>query len=90
MIQRVDSPPYKIDRNNLKRFDERKSAFGRMLHDEKADYYKRGVYDEIEKILSSNRRGYSRIEFAKVMGAWAVYDYFHKAFSWDKLTDANS
>ncbi|UCD13052.1 MAG: reductive dehalogenase [Thermoplasmatales archaeon] len=90
MIQEVDSPPYIIDINNLKRFDERKTVFGRMLHDEKAEYYRTGMYDEIEKVLSGNQKGYSRIEFAKVMGAWAVYDYFHKAFSWEKLNDANS
>ena len=90
MIQEYDSPPYIIDRKNLKRFDERKTVFGRMLHDEKVDYYGKGMYDEIEKILSKNQKGYSRIEFAKVMGAWTVYDYFHKAFSWEKLTDANS
>jgi len=90
MIQEVDSPSYTTNRNNLKRFDERKTVFGRMLHDKKADYYGKGMYDEIEKVLSGNQKGYSRVEFAKVMGAWTVYDYFHKAFSWEKLTDANS
>lgn len=90
MIQEVDLMPYTIDRNNLKRFDERKTVFGRMLHDTKADYYGREMYDEIKEVISDNRNGYSRIDFAKVIGAWAVYDYFHKAYSWDKLIDTIS
>jgi len=61
-----------------------------MLHDDEADFYRKGMYDNIEKILSKHQHGYSRVEFAKVMGAWAVYNYFHKAFSWKKLTGANN
>ena len=90
MIQEVESPPYAINKQILQQFDERKTVFGRMLHDKTADYYKIGMYDEIERVLSKNQKGYSRIDYAKVMGAWTVYDYFHKAFYWDKLNEANS
>jgi len=61
-----------------------------MLQDNTADFYGKGIYDNIESILSAGREGYSREEFARVSGAWAVHDYFHKAFSWEELSDANS
>ena len=83
-------PPYFIDQQLYKRFDERKNVFGSMLHDHKAEFYQRGMYENIEQIVSAHQKGYSRINFARVMGAWAVYDYFHEAFSWEKHIDANS
>ena len=83
-------PPYFIDQQLYKRFDERKNVFGRMLHDHKAEFYQRGMYENMERIVSAHQKGYSRIDFARVMGAWAVYDYFREAFSWEKQTDANS
>jgi hypothetical protein len=61
-----------------------------MLHDTKADYFRKEMYDKIEKVLSKNQHKYSRMEFARVMGAWAVDHYFHNAFSWEALTEANS
>lgn len=84
------APPYDIDKKILKRFDQRQTIFGRMLYDAKAAFYRQGMYEKIEEILSKHKRGYSRIEFAQVMGAWTVYDHFHNAFSWTKLTDANN
>ena len=80
--------PYII--NNLKRFDQRQNIFGRMIYDEKADFYQKGIYKNIKKIIKRNEKGYSHLDFAKVMSSWTVYDYFHEAFSWDKLDDANS
>lgn len=53
-----------------------------MLNDTKAPFYKKSMYKNVKKIISQNIKGYSRIEFAKVLGAWAVYDYFYKAFAW--------
>lgn len=81
---------YVVDEKILKRFDQRQTVFGRMKHDHLADFYLTGMYDNVEKILSENKKGYSRIDFADTMGSWAAYDYFHNAFSWDALTDANS
>jgi len=90
MIQKNNSLPYVLSKNILKRFDQRQTVFGRMKYDKKTDFYKKGMYDNVEKILLAQKEGYSRVEFAEMMGSWAVYDYFHNAFSWDQLTDANS
>jgi reductive dehalogenase len=82
------SPYYTI--KNLKRFDQRDNIFGRMKYDKNADFYKMGIYDNINKIITNDNKGYSNLDYAKVMSSWTVYDYFHNAFSWDKLSDANS
>lgn len=90
MAQELEISPYTIDMNVHKRFDQRMTVFGRMLHDKSADYYGIGMYDEIKKILSKDHKGYSRVDHARVMGAWTAYDYFHEAFSWEELVDTNS
>jgi reductive dehalogenase len=61
-----------------------------MIYDKKSDFYQKGIYDNIKKIIKKNKKGYSRFDFARVMSSWTLYDYFHEAFSWDKLTNANS
>ena len=86
----VDLPPYTIDDKALRRFNERKNIFGRMLLDKKAHFYGKDMYKNVAKIVANKKPGYSRVEFANVMGAWTVYDYFHGAFSREQLTDANS
>jgi reductive dehalogenase len=89
-IRQCTSSPYTVNKDTLSRFDQRDTIFGRMVYDKKADFYKKGMYDNVEKILSEHKKGYSRVEFAQVLGSWAVYDYFHMAFSWLPPKDANS
>jgi len=57
MTQEVGPSPYDIDPDVLIRFDQRMTVFGRMIHDESADYFGKGMYDEIEKILSKDHTG---------------------------------
>lgn len=90
MIKKSDFPTYKVDDNILKRFDERENVFGRMLLDRKAPFYRRSMYENVPDILKRNKDGYSRMEFARTIGGWTVYDYFHKAFTWESRDEANS
>jgi ferredoxin len=90
MVKKTNDLSYIIDKKILKRFSQRENVFGRKLYDKKSDFYKKGMYDNAAKIISSGKKGYSHLDFARIMGSWTVYDYFHGAFSWDKLTDANS
>jgi len=90
MIKKINTPSYIIDKKILKRFNQRQTVFGRKLYDEKSDFYKKGMYDNSSKVISSGKEGYSHLEFARMMGSWTVYDYFHDAFSWSNLADANS
>ena len=90
MIKTVQSPTYKVDKNRYSRFDKRETVFGRKIHDPHADFYQIDMYDNIEDIIDEDEEGYSHIDFARTMGAWTVYDYFHGAFSWSKLGEANN
>ncbi len=90
MIEEVDEPTYTIDEHRYSRFDKRDTIFGRKIMDPHADFYKQGMYDRVEEIFEKEKEGYSKIDFARVMGAWTVYDYFHGAFSRDKLDHANN
>jgi len=90
MIKRLDSPPYEIDQKVLRQFDQRQTIFGRMLLDETAPFYQKGMYENVKEIIAQNRDGYSRIEFAQTLASWTIYDYFHGAFSWEKLDNAKS
>ena len=90
MNERSAGSPYIIDKKILKRFDQRKTIFGRMMHDKNADFYQKGLYSKVPEKLDRNEEGYSRIDFARMIGSWTVYDYFHSAFSWEKLSQSHS
>ena len=90
MIRKLDSPPYTVDEKVLMRFDQRQTIFGRMLRDEKVPFYRKDMYENVAKIIAKNEPRYSRVEFARTLGAWAVYDYFHGASSWQQLTEPNT
>jgi len=90
MIKEINIPSYIIDKKILKRFNQRKTVFGRKLFDETSDFYKKGMYDNSSKMISSGKEGYSNLDFARMMGSWAVYDYFLNAFSWETIVDINS
>jgi len=90
MIKKINTPSYTIDKKILKRYNQRQTVFGRKLYDKKSDFYKKGMYNNSSKVISSGREGYSHLDFARMMGSWTVYDYFHDAFTWDKLTDSDS
>ena len=84
------SPPYEIDENTYERFDQRRTVFARKDLDSGASYYGKGMYDKIEEVIGGKRRGYSKTDFARALAGWTVYDYFHGAFSWEKLDEANN
>jgi ferredoxin len=86
----MDTQPYIIDKNILKRYSQRKTIFGRKLYDTKADFYQKGIYDNLASIILKKKEGYSRLDYARMIGSWTVYDYFDGAFKWGKLTDSNS
>ncbi len=82
--------PVEVDYDTYRRFDQRKNVFGRMIHDIDADFHKVGMFDLVKEIIDENVEGYTHIDFARVRGAWAVYDHFHEAFGWDESADANT
>ena len=90
IVRRVESPPYKIDHQVLKPFDERKNVFGRMLTDRKAVFYGKSMYENTTRVIGKRHPASSLIEFVRALSSWTVYDYFTGAFSWKKLTKSRS
>jgi ferredoxin len=81
---------YAIDREKYKRFDQREIVFGKIYNDKTAPFYMQDFYDNVENIVSENKAGYSRLDFARIRGAWSVYDNFTEAFgkTWGKDVNA--
>lgn len=81
---------YAVNPESYSRFDQRKTIFGRLQFDKKAPFYGKSMYENIPKILLNNLSGYSRIDFARGLASWTVYNYFQAAFSHEKLKNSNS
>ena len=90
MIKKISNPPYIVDKKTLKRFNQRQTIFGRKLYDKKSGFFNKGMYDKSLNIVSSDKEGYSHVDLARMMGSWAVYDYFLNAFSWKRMEVTNS
>ncbi len=84
------SLPYEIDMGVFKRFDQRKTVFGRIYEDENALFYGKDMYDNVEIITGENKKGYGRLDFARAYGSWAVYNHFAEAFGWDWKSGSNA
>lgn len=89
-VKKGARPSYVIDSHEYKRFDQRRTVFGRMLLDQDAPYFQQGMYDRVAEIIQKKEEGYSHLECARALGAWTVHDYFSGAFSHEKLTGANN
>ncbi len=48
------------------------------------------MYDRIEETIDNESSGYTEADYAKALAGWTVYDYFHGAFSGEKLGGANN
>lgn len=79
-----------MDQKSYRRFDQRNTIFNRKDLDATAPFFNHDMYENVNKIISEDKDGYSQLEFARAQGAWAVYNYFHEAFSWEKMGKANS
>jgi len=81
---------YAIDRENFSRFDQREIVFSKIYNDKSVPFYMQDFYDNVENIVLENKEGYSRLDFARIRGAWSVYDNFTEAFgkSWGKDVNA--
>ncbi|MBL7200238.1 MAG: reductive dehalogenase [Anaerolineae bacterium] len=85
MITKLDHPPYTIDPNVHARFDERKTILARRSWEASADFYGQPLHQNAPHVIATNRRGYSRLEYARLRAAWTVHDHFGGAFAWDAL-----
>src|SRR6056297_2864942 len=81
---------YAVDQKKHSRFDQREIVFGKIYNDKTVPFYMQDFYDNVESIVQENKEGYSRIDFARIRGAWSVYDNFREAFGkgWGKEVNA--
>jgi len=77
--------PYTVDPAAHGRFDERQTVFGRMHWDRDADFYHTDYRDDAAQKIAAGERGYSRVEYARLLASWTVHDCFGGAFSWRRL-----
>ena len=89
MIKQLDHPPYGIDPEKHRRFDERQTVFMRRLWDKTASYYGHEYRENVTDIIEEDRPGYSRVDYARILAAWTVHDCFGGAFSWKRLGRAD-
>jgi len=77
---------YDIDTDRFKRYDQRDSIFGRLVYDKNAPFYKTDMYERVIEVVNEGKPGYSRMDFARVIGSWSVYNHFSEAFGsgWQK------
>lgn len=85
----MDKLPYTVDPCKFTRFDERRTVFMRRFWDRQAGFYEQNYRRNVPEIVARDLPGYSRIDFARILAAWTVHDYFNGAFSWKRLGQAD-
>jgi len=84
-IRQLDAPPYTVDPQVLRRFDQRQTVFGRKANDPQAEFYRKETHEHAAEIIGKGEPGYSRLELARSEAAWTVSNHFRGAYSWEKL-----
>ena len=63
-----------IDKSVFAPFSAQDVVFARVRNDPDALFYGKNIHDAVPAILTQNRDGYSRVEYARSRAAWAVDD----------------
>jgi epoxyqueuosine reductase len=83
--KKVEKPPYTVDRSMLRRFDSKNTVFDRVMWDSSWEGYRRMYDEKVPNIISEEKTGYSRVDFALAYASWIVHDAFEGGFSWKKI-----
>ncbi|MCW4039259.1 MAG: reductive dehalogenase [Candidatus Bathyarchaeota archaeon] len=70
----------------LDRFDPRNIVFNRIQWDTTWPGYKKFYDEHVTEIISQEKPGYSRIDYALAYASWIVHDAFGGGFAWDKIS----
>ena len=90
MADPIENAPYTIDRTVHGRFDERRTVFMRRHWDRDAPFFETEYRSGAAERIAAGEPGYSRVEFARLLASWTVYDCFGGAFSWRRLGQADT
>ena len=84
-IRKVDKPPYVVNDLQPSRYDQRNIIFNRVLWDRSWQGYGRMIDERVPDIISENKPGYSKVDFALDYASWTVHDAFKGGFSWERI-----
>ncbi|GAG24618.1 unnamed protein product, partial [marine sediment metagenome] len=84
-VNRVDEPPYEVDAERLKRYDQRNLIFNRISDDPRWEGYGRTEEEQGLKNIAEAKPGYTRVDYALAEASWTVHDVWTEAFSWERL-----
>lgn len=84
-VSRVDEPPYEVDAERLKRYDQRNLIFNRISDDSRWEGYGRTEEEQGLKNIAEVKPGYTRVDYALAEASWTVHDVWTEAFSWERL-----
>lgn len=84
-VKRVDKPTYEIDEEILEQFNEQQNIFARVIYDNDAPFFYKCNYINSEKLIEEEKKGYSRIELARAVSSWTLFNHFSDAFCDQKL-----
>ena len=82
---RRDPDPF-ITNLTLAQFDRKNIIFNRIQWDTTWSGYKKSYDENVSAILSQEKPGYSRIDYALAYASWIVHDAFAGGFAWDKIS----
>ncbi len=85
-VKRVEKPPYVIVRSKLRRFNSKSIIFDRIMWDSSWKGYTQMYDEKVLDIISEEKSGYSRVDFALAYASWIGHDAFKGGFSWKKIT----
>jgi epoxyqueuosine reductase len=75
-----------ITNSSLDQFDRKDIIFNRLQWDTTWPGYRKPYDDNVSGILSQEKPGYSRIDYAFAYASWIVHDAFLGGFAWDKIS----
>lgn len=84
-VRRVDEPPYVVDDDKLKRYDQHNLIFNRIFNDLCWTGYARTMEKQGLRNIAEKKPGYTRFDYALAEAAWTVHDVWTDAFSWSRL-----
>jgi ferredoxin len=85
-IKKVDEPPYIVDREKLKRYDQVNLIFNRVGIDPSFIAYKRNQEKVGLQKIKKSKSGYTRVDYALAEAAWTVHDVWVEGFNWNRLS----
>jgi epoxyqueuosine reductase len=84
-VRKVDEPSYTVDDSALRRYDQRRLIFRRIVYDPNWSGYLKTEEEQGLRNIAEGKPGYTRLDYALAEASWTVHDVWTEAFSWERL-----